>query len=176
MCRAFYKNKEEIGKGSMGIRCYHEDTGSSSLPQPPQLMDSYITFDCPPPHHTHQHEQVPCFSNNIFQTNPTNNNITTFNPISTMDQPLSAPKNNTIHDATTATTTYHLASSNSYSHSLALDPFSCDRKVLKAVLTQLKHMETNPVSQKGSEGVISHNNYSETYLSQLAIPNLWNNY
>lgn len=57
-----------------------------------------------------------------------------------------------------------------------LDPFSCDRQVLTAVLNQLTRMERNPPNQclKGSPSLGEGS--SESYLSEVGMPHLWNNY
>ncbi|KAF7834743.1 NAC domain-containing protein 21/22 [Senna tora] len=112
LCRVFYKNREEIVKGSMGS--IYDDTvaTASSSSHLPQLMDSFISFEHPsqppPPHDDeekeddhHYYEQVPCFSNlsshhhhhllhdNKNQTNPTynNNNFNHMMMMMTMDHP-----------------------------------------------------------------------------------------
>ncbi|KAI4323160.1 hypothetical protein L6164_022789 [Bauhinia variegata] len=147
LCRVFFKSRDVAAKPSMGS-CY-DDTGSSSLPA---LMDSYISFEQAQTH-LDDFEQVPCFSFlSQNQTNPIN-----FNHInSTIMEPNLPTKNN----ATTYGGTPNLGS--------CLDPnFSCDRKVLKAVLNQLTKMERNPhnpISVKGSPS-----------LSEVGMPNMWNN-
>ncbi|KAK2381847.1 NAC domain containing protein [Trifolium repens] len=136
--------------------CY-DDTGSSSLPA---LMDSYISFD-QAQFHTDEFEQVPCFS--IFtqnQTNPIFNNITTNN----MEPKLPSPNNNNA-------TTFRGAP-------YSLDPLSCDRKVLKVVLSQLSKMERNHLNNqilKGSSPSLGEGS-SESYLSDVGMPHMWNNY
>ncbi|KAL1349777.1 hypothetical protein HN51_026264 [Arachis hypogaea] len=172
LCRVFYKNREVSGKPNSMGSCY-DDTGSSSLPA---LMDSYISFDQQQQPQTHLHadeyEQVPCFS--IFshaQTSPIFNHI--------MEPKLFPTNNNNNNNATLyggggTTTTPNLGS--------CLDPFSCDRKVLKAVLSQLTNMErnipnnnnNNTNSIKGSPSLGEGS--SESYLSEVGMPNLWNNY
>lgn len=62
----------------------------------------------------------------------------------------------------------------------SLDPLSCDRKVLKAVLSQLTKMErnqlnNNPTCLKGSSPSLGEGS-SESYLSEVGMPHLWNNY
>nr|AHE80970.1 NAC domain-containing protein [Ammopiptanthus mongolicus] len=153
LCRVFYKSREVAPKSSMGS-CY-DDTGSSSLPA---LVDSYISFNQAQTHADNADEQVPCFS--IFpqnQTNPFFNHMTT-----TMEPKL--PANN----ATTYGGTPNFGS--------CLDPFSCDRQVLTAVLNQLSNMERNPPNQslKGSPSLGEGS--SESYLSEVGMPHLWNNY
>ena len=164
LCRVFYKNREVVAKVGMGS-CY-DDTGSSLLPA---LMDSYISFDQTQAHSQippdHDYEQVPCFS--IFsdhqnQTNPIFNHITTMEP-----NLLSANKN--LNAATyNGGVTPNLGS--------CLDPFSCDRKVLEAVLSQLTRTERNPhnPSLKGSPSLGEGS--SESYLSDVGMPNIWNSY
>ena len=57
-----------------------------------------------------------------------------------------------------------------------LDPLSCDRKMLKAVLNQITKMERNPLNQslKGSPSLGEGS--SESYLSEVGMPHMWNNY
>ncbi|KAE9590542.1 hypothetical protein Lal_00023255 [Lupinus albus] len=162
LCRVFYKSREVVTKASIG-RCY-DDTRSSSLPQ---LVDSYITFNnnqFPQNHAHHEFQQVPCFS--IFsqnQTNPLNFN----HHITTLDSKLVA--NNNLNNATTYVGTTNLGYS--------LDPFSCDKQVLTVVLNQLTKMERNNTTNqclKGSPSLAEGS--SESYLSEVAMPQLWNNY
>lgn len=145
LCRVFYKNREIVAKPSMGS-CY-DDTGSSSLPA---LMDSYITFDQTHPN-LDEHEQVPCFS--IFSQNQIN---PIFPHITQMEQDIS----------TKSTSSFGLMTA-------PLDPFSCDNKVIKAVLDHLTRMESNP-NIKGSPSMGEGS--SESYLSEVGMPNIWNNY
>lgn len=163
LCRVFYKNREIAAKPSMGS-CY-DDTGSSSLPA---LMDSYISFD-QAQFHADEYEQVPCFS--IFSQNQTN-------PIFNNMEPKLPPYNN--NNNNNANTFGGAPNLGNYS----LDPLSCDRKVLKAVLTQLSKMErNNPLnnnnnnnnqSLKGSPSLGEGS--SESYLSEVGMPHMWNNY
>ncbi|CAL5187195.1 unnamed protein product [Lathyrus oleraceus] len=162
LCRVFYKNREVATKASMGS-CY-DDTGSSSLPA---LMDSYISFDHQAQFHTDEYEQVPCFS--IFsqnQMNPFFNHTTT-----NME-----PKLPTLNNNNNPTTTFGGAP-------YSLDPLSCDRKVLKAVLSQLSKMERNTLDNnansnqnlKGSSPSLGEGS-SESYLSEVGMPHMWNSY
>ena len=136
--------------------CY-DDTGSSSLPA---LMDSYISFEQAQTH-ADEYEQVPCFS--IFsqsQTSPIFDHTTTMEP--------KLPPNN-INATIYGGGTPNLGT--------CLDPFSCDRKVLTAVLTQLTKMERNPPNNPSLKGSPSlGEGSSESYLSEVGMPNLWNNY
>lgn len=162
LCRVFYKNREVATKASMAS-CY-DDTGSSSLPA---LMDSYISFDHQAQFHTDEYEQVPCFS--IFsqnQMNPFFNHTTT-----NME-----PKLPTLNNNNNPTTTFGGAP-------YSLDPLSCDRKVLKAVLSQLSKMERNTLDNndnsnqnlKGSSPSLGEGS-SESYLSEVGMPHMWNSY
>jgi len=144
----FYKNREVSAKPSMGS-CY-EDTGSSSLPA---LMDSYISFDQTQAH-ADEFEQVPCFS--IFSQNQAN---PIFNQMTAMEPKLPA-------------TAYGGAPNLGY----CLDPLSCDRKVLKAVLSQITKMERNPLNQSLKGSPSFGEGSSESYLSEVGMPHLWNNY
>ncbi|CAL0310236.1 unnamed protein product [Lupinus luteus] len=158
LCRVFYKSREVVTKPSIGS-CY-DDTGSSSLPQ---LVDSYISFNNQiAQNHAHEYEQVPCFS--IFSQNQTNPLSFNHHNITTLDSKFVANNNN----ATTYVGTTNLGS--------YLDPFSCDKQVLTAVLNQLTKMERNPtnLSLKGSPSLGEGS--SESYLSEVGMPHLWNNY
>ncbi|KAF7822505.1 NAC domain-containing protein 21/22 [Senna tora] len=169
LCRVFYKNREISTKQSMGS--IYDDTGSSSLPA---LMDSYISFDQQA--HLDEYEQVPCFS--IFsqtQSNPNFNHTTIMDP--NLLLPAAAKNHNNTNNVTatyggTTTIPYNLGSS-------CLDPnFSCDRKVLKAVLSQLSKMERDqhiPISTLKDSPSLGEGS-SESYLSEVPIPNLWNNF
>lgn len=161
LCRVFYKNREiATSKTSIGGSCY-DDTGSSSLPP---LMDSYISFNQPQIHH--EYEQVPCFS--IFTHN---NNHPIYNNI--IMEPKLPTLNNNNNNTTTTTTTFGGVPNLGYNN---LDPLSCDRKVLKAVLSQLTKMDRNPLNQNLNASLSLGEGSSESYLSEVAMPNLWNNY
>ncbi|OIW11632.1 hypothetical protein TanjilG_24838 [Lupinus angustifolius] len=155
LCRVFYKSREIATKPSIGSS--YNNTGSSSLPQ---LVDSYITFNNQAQTHAYEYEQVPCFS--IFsqnQTNPINFN----HHITTMDSKVYAHNN-----APTYGGASNLGS--------CLDTFSCDKQVLTAVLSQLTKMERNTSNQivKGSSSLGEGS--SGSYLSEVGMPQLWNNY
>ncbi|KAA8523470.1 hypothetical protein F0562_009893 [Nyssa sinensis] len=151
LCRMFYKNIREVA-AKQGIGSSQDDTSSSSLPP---LMDSYITFNQTQTNIIDQYEQVPCFS--IFstpnQTNPTFSHITHMEPnISTKNTPTFGG----MADFGTC-----------------LDPFSCDKKVIKAVLNHLTKMDRNPL-MKGSPSFGEGS--SESFLSDVGLPSTWNHY
>ncbi|XP_075646866.1 NAC domain-containing protein 21/22-like [Castanea sativa] len=152
LCKVFYKNREVAAKPSMG-NCY-DDTGSSTLPA---LMDSYINFDRPQTH-ADEYEQVPCFS--IFNQNQTS---PFFTHMTNMEPNLPTTKFNT-------ETTFKGIPNNI---GTCLDPFPCDAKVLKAVLSQLSNMDSNP-NMKGSPSLGEGS--SESYLSEVGMPNIWSHY
>ncbi|KAG6767129.1 hypothetical protein POTOM_028308 [Populus tomentosa] len=151
LCRVFYKNTREV-VAKPSIRSYYDDTGSSSLPA---LMDSYITFDQTQPN-LDEHEQVPCFS--IFSQIQTNQN---FPYITQMEVPNLPSKGTGPFGQVPVNIT---TPSNS---------FSCDTKVLKTVLNHLNMMESN-ANIKGSPSLGEGS--SESYLSDVGMPNLWNHY
>ncbi|KAJ6907813.1 hypothetical protein NC651_018300 [Populus alba x Populus x berolinensis] len=151
LCRVFYKNTREV-VAKPSIRSCYDDTGSSSLPA---LMDSYITFDQTQPN-LDEHEQVPCFS--IFSQIQTNQN---FPYITQMEVP---------NLPTKGTGPFGQVPVNITTPS---DSFSCDAKVLKAVLNHLNMMESN-ANIKGSPSLGEGS--SESYLSDVGMPNLWNHY
>lgn len=150
MSKVFYKSRELVAaKQGMGS-CY--ETGSSSLPA---LMDSYITFDQTQTHVDDQSsQQVPCFS--IFNQNPIFPHITA----SSMHM---EPNDVTYKGIPNMGTC------------LVDDQYSCDKKVLKAVLSQLSSMDSNPNNLKGSSS-LGEGSTSESYLSDVGMPNFWNHY
>ncbi|GLU17671.1 hypothetical protein SLE2022_340280 [Rubroshorea leprosula] len=159
LCRVFHKNSEVpvamAAKPSMGRTCY-DDTGcSSSLPP---LMDSYITFDqTEPPKFFDENEQVSCFS--IFNSDQPNNSP--FSHITHMEDPLMPTENPSLLGQLPMT-------------SACVDPFPCDNKVIKAVLSQLTRIDDNNVHVKGSSASLGEGS-SESYLSDVGMPYFWNN-
>ncbi|XP_059662296.1 NAC domain-containing protein 21/22-like [Cornus florida] len=158
LCRVFYKNKEVPAKqGIMG--CSFNDTISSSSSLPP-LMDSYITFDQTQTNNNiiNEYEQVPCFSN-IFtpnQTNPTFSHITHVEP--------------NMSSKTTPTTFGAMPDLGT-----SLNSFPCDKKVIKAVLNHLTKMESYPNMVNGSPS-LGDQGSSESFLSDVGLPTMWNHY
>uniref|UniRef100_A0A5B6YFR2 Putative NAC transcription factor n=1 Tax=Davidia involucrata TaxID=16924 RepID=A0A5B6YFR2_DAVIN len=151
LCRVFYKNREVPAKQGMGSS--YDDTSSSSLPA---LMDSYIAFDQTQTN-LNEYEQVPCFS--IFttpnQTNPTFSHINYMDPnISTKNTPT-------------------LTFGGMPDLGTCFDPLSCEKQVIRAVLSHLSKMDTNP-NIKGSPGLGEGS--SESFLSDVGLPNMWNHY
>ncbi|KAL6283272.1 hypothetical protein ACE6H2_014201 [Prunus campanulata] len=173
LCRVFYKNREIAAKPSMGISCY-DDTSNSSLPA---LMDSYICFDGQPqtqtqlqPQPHHEYEQVPCFS--IFSQSQTSPIFSHIDITGAHLEPNMPTKNNNNNPDTFG----GLPNATTF-----LDPFSCDKKVLKAVLSQLTKMEETssyPTSNlKGSSPPsLGAGSSSENYLSEVGMPNIWSHY
>ncbi|KAJ4851602.1 hypothetical protein Tsubulata_012434 [Turnera subulata] len=165
LCRVFHKTRElVVAKPSMGS-CY-DDTGSSSLPP---LMDnnSFITFDQTQPNLADEHEQVPCFS--IFSQNQTNPTI--FPHLTQMDTTLNMPKVTSDDDDYFGQMIIPMTTTTS-----PLEyPYSCDNKVIKAVLSHLTKMESSTTpSIKGSPSLGEGS--SESYLSEVGIPNIWTHY
>nr|AGS08766.1 NAC domain protein [Malus hupehensis] len=168
LCRVFNKNREIAAKPSMGVSCY-DDTSTLTLPA---LMDSYISFDGQTQAQTHtetqpqDYEQVPCFS--MFSQNQTNPIFTHVDIIS------SQPSIPTKHNNNTNTTTFGgLPNVTNF-----LDPFSCDKKVLKAVLSHLTKMEKSIYpTLDGSSPSFGEGSSSENYLSDVGMPNnIWSHY
>ncbi|KAF8024465.1 hypothetical protein BT93_F1595 [Corymbia citriodora subsp. variegata] len=149
LCRVFFKNVEVATKPSMGmVSCYDNNRGTSSLPS---LMDSFITFDQahPQPSLVSNIEQVPCFS--IFS--PTQANPIHMEP--------SMPTGNILGMSS-------FGAMPDFSSCNNLEPYACDRKVLKAVLNQLTKMDSPSLGDQGS---------SESFLSEVAMPNnMWNHF
>ncbi|BBH01537.1 NAC domain containing protein 1 [Prunus dulcis] len=162
LTRVFYKNREIAAKPSMGISCY-DDTSNSSLPA---LMDSYISFDGQPqtqpqPQPHHEYEQVPCFS--IFSQSQTSPIFSHIDITGAHLEPNMPTKNNNNNPATFGA----LPNVTSF-----LDPFSCDKKVLKAVLSHLTKMEETSsyptLNVKGSSPPsLGAGSSSENYLSEV---------
>ncbi|KAM1484094.1 hypothetical protein FF1_035856 [Malus domestica] len=168
LCRVFYKNREIAAKPSMGISCY-DDTSTLTLPA---LMDSYINFDGQTQSQTQtqtqpqEYEQVPCFS--MFSQNQTNPFFTH------TDITSSQPNIPTKHSNNNNTTTLGgLPNMTNF-----LDPFSCDKIVLKTVLSHLTKMEsTTYPTLNGSSPSFGEGSSSENYLSDVGMPNnIWSHY
>lgn len=130
--------------------CY-DDTGSSSLPA---LMDPYITFDQTHPF-VDGYQQVPCFS--IFNQNQANQNFTHITNI----EPNVPTKSET-------------TSKGISSFGTCFDPLSCEKKVLKAVLNRLSNTDSCNLTIKESPSFGEGS--SESYLSEVGMPNIWNYY
>ncbi|EOY13823.1 PREDICTED: NAC domain-containing protein 21/22 [Theobroma cacao] len=146
LCRVFHKNTEITAKPRSMGSCY-DDTGSSPLPP---LMDSYITFDQSEPN-LDEYKQVPCFSTfSQSQTNPFFTNTTYMEPsLPAKTQPAlgQIPMN------------------------ACLDSFPCDQKVIKAVLNHLTKLDSYlNVKESPSFG----EGCSESYLSEVGMPDIWN--
>nr|CAN70712.1 hypothetical protein VITISV_027052 [Vitis vinifera] len=112
----------------------------------PPLVDSYINFD-QTEIKLNEYEQVPCFSD-MCSPNPSN---LVFPHITHMEPHLLtktiAPIFGGMPD---------------------LGTFSCDKMVIKTVLNQLSNVEESPSFGEGSS--------SESYLSEVALPPIWNHY
>lgn len=148
LCRVFFKNVEVATKPSVGMVSCYDNRGTSSLPS---LMDSFITFDQTQtqPNLISNIEQVPCFS--IFSPSQAN-------PIHV--EP-SMPTKNIL-------TASAFGAMPDFSSCTNLEPYTCDRKVLKAVLNQLTKMDSPSLGDQGS---------SESFLSEVAMPNnMWNHF
>ncbi|XP_011022123.1 PREDICTED: NAC domain-containing protein 21/22 [Populus euphratica] len=151
LCRVFCKsNREVVAKPSMGS-C-NDDTGSSSLPA---LLDSYITYEQTQPNFD-EHEQVPCFS--IFSQNQTSQNLLA--PYTTQMEIPNAPAKCT-------------SPFGKVPMDITAPSFSCDTKVLKAVLNNLTKMESYG-NLKGSPSLGEGS--SESYISEVGMSSLWNYY
>lgn len=149
--------------------CSYDDTGSSSLPP---LMDSYITFDQTQPFDNFHDddgddEQVPCFS--IFSSQQHPHQMTTTNPniFSHLEQPNMNTARSTFGKIPVAG-----------SACLDLDSFSCDTKVIKAVLNQLTKIESNDNIVKESPPSFGDPSSELSYLSVVGMPtnNMWNHF
>lgn len=156
LCRVFYKKRVEVATTPSVVSCYDNNGGSKSLPA---LMDSssYINFD----HHFNQYEQVPCFS--IFPQNETNFQSSKQNMT---DQLMDSNIPNKSINIATMPSVLGGGIPNVESN------FPSDNEMLKAVLNQLTIMERNPTSI----GSISIEGSSESYLSEVGMPNMWSHY
>lgn len=165
LCRVFYKDRVTVAKPIMGISCY-DDTSNSSLTA---LMDSYTSFDGQPqPQPRHEYEQVPCFS--IFSQNQTSPIFSTTDITGAHLEPNLPTKDNNNNPPTFG----GLPNMTSFP-----DPFSCDKKVLKAVLSHLNKMEETssyPTLQGSSPPSLGEGCSSENYLSEDGMPNIWSHY
>lgn len=166
LCRVFYKSRE-VGARTGLESCFGDTNGSKSLPP---LMDSnYISFDyqAAQDHVCDQyHEQVPCFSNIIFPQNQSSTNIS---PI--LKHHLPDPMENSSSNLPTKVGSTFSSSGTIMPNN---DPYSCDNEVLKAVLSHFAKMESNNQSLKGSPSLGEGS--SESYLSDVGIPNIWSHY
>ncbi|KAK3033091.1 hypothetical protein RJ639_036450 [Escallonia herrerae] len=145
LCRVFYKNRETAAKQGMGSS--YNGTSSSSLPA---LMDPYITFDQTQANINDQYEQVPCFS--IFTPNQTSQTVSNLTPH--MEPIISA---------------------NGGMPYLSQPNYSCDEKVLKAVLNHLNKMDHHgPNYMKDSPSLGEGS--SESFISDVGLPTMWYHY
>ncbi|XP_077242869.1 NAC domain-containing protein 21/22-like [Tasmannia lanceolata] len=155
LCRVFYKNRGTSSKHCQETS--YEET-SSSIDLPP-LLDTFLSFD-QTPLNLDGFEQVPCFSN---LTNP---NQTSQDTVPTLSN---------LHQMETNIPTKGFAQLDGFSDvGPSLNPFSCEKKLLKAFLDHLATLESNqmmtevaPTLGEGS---------SESYLSEMGLPSLWDNY
>ncbi|POO03223.1 NAC domain containing protein [Trema orientale] len=177
LCRVFYKNREVASaKPSLGIAYYGEKPGSNSKSLPP-LMDAYISFEKPQKTHLSEHDyihqQVPCFSNNInnFSQNYQNHDLI-FKHITHMEPNLPIKTTSTTSEATPGGMPNLIDSTFINS----LNPcINGDNEVLRAVLDQLTKMESNP-NLKESPPISGGEGSSESYLSEVGMPNIWGHY
>lgn len=130
----------------MGINGYCDNMNMGSSTLPP-LVDSYITFDQTETK-LNEYEQVPCLSN-IFSPNTSN---LVFPHMTHMMEP---------HMLTKTTAPI-------FGGMPDMGDFSCDKMVIKAVLNQLSNVEEAPSFGEGSP--------SESYLSEVGLPQIWNHY
>lgn len=151
LCRVFYKNR------GMSAKCQensYDDTGSSS---PPPLLDSFLTFD-QPSLNGDGFEQVPCFSN-FSQNNTSQQTNQTF----LVDLPQ-------VETDIPTSSLFQLGALPDLG--AFVNPFSCEKKVIKAVLDHISKLEGN--QKLGSSGYGEGS--SGSYLSQVGFPNIWNHY
>ncbi|XP_038970319.1 NAC domain-containing protein 21/22-like isoform X1 [Phoenix dactylifera] len=151
LCRVFYKHRGLSTKPSMETS--YDDTGSSSLPS---LMDTYIIFD-KIPRNFEGFEQVPCFS-----SFPPSHTSLPPNPLA----PHLPPAERSLPSTKGLAQLGGLPDLSSY-----LNPLSCDRNVIKAVLNQLTKLEGNSkgeVPQTLAEGSLG------GCFSEMGLPSSWN--
>ncbi|KAJ8627341.1 hypothetical protein MRB53_020648 [Persea americana] len=151
LCRVFYKNRGTSAKPCQENS--YDDTGSSS---PPPLLDSFLSFD-PPALNVDVFEQVPCFSN-FTQNNTSQQTNQTF---------LDLPQVETDIPTSSLLQLGALPDLGGF-----VNPFSCEKKVIKAVLDHISKLESNQKLGSSSYG----EGGSESHLSQMNFPNIWNHY
>ncbi|KAL6998989.1 hypothetical protein U1Q18_000156 [Sarracenia purpurea var. burkii] len=172
LCRVFCKNRQVAAKQGM-TRSSYDDTSSSSLLLP--LMDSYISFNqTQSTSIPNECEQVPCFSistiPNQNQTNPTfshGNIINQFVDQKVLLFPTKTP-------VTTPKLTFDASAAMVPDLGARMSSFSCENKVLKAVLNHLTEMEIRNPSIEGTPSFGEGS--SESFLSDLGFPTFWNHY
>lgn len=147
LCRVFLKSRSEMATKSQEEGNYSYDVAASSPTSLPLLTDPFLALDGGSDEY---HEQVPCFS--IFNTNP--------NFPVLMEAPEMVP----------AAGGYGLgAAAMNHDHDHGIPPSSCDKKMIKAVLSHLTKMESEmETTIKGGSPSFS----SDSYLSEV----VWNNY
>ncbi|XP_034678142.1 NAC domain-containing protein 21/22-like [Vitis riparia] len=148
LCRVFNKSRSEAaGKAiTSNMGNGYYDNMNMGSSTLPPLVDSYINFD-QTEIKLNEYEQVPCFSD-MCSPNPSN---LVFPHITHMEPHLLtktiAPIFGGMPD---------------------LGTFSCDKMEIKTVLNQLSNVEESPSFGEGSS--------SESYLSEVALPHIWNPY
>lgn len=182
LCRVFYKNRENIVKQEMeggwcgsggGSGGGGGDNSTSSSYLLPALMDPYISFGQTQQTETNynnnnnEYEQVPCFS--ISTPVDQTSSCQPFSYLTNMDPNFSTRNLPTFGS---------FPDFGSYFHSSS----TCDKKAIKAVLNQLTKLENdnninnnnNPESIKASSSFGEAS--SESFLSEVALSTMWNQY
>ncbi|XP_077253272.1 NAC domain-containing protein 21/22-like [Tasmannia lanceolata] len=152
LCRVFYKTRGTSAKACQEYS--YDDTGS---PLPP-LLDTFLGFD-QTPQNLDGFEQVPCFSNvaTNLMYQETNQIFSNQNQMETNVPTKSLTQFDDLSDLNTF-----------------LNPFSCEKEVIKAVLDHLAKLETNKMVM-GMAPTLGEGS-SESSLSEMDLPSLWNNY
>ncbi|XAR67290.1 hypothetical protein NMG60_11001989 [Bertholletia excelsa] len=151
LCRVFCKNREVPSKQRMGSG--YDDTSSPSLPPLMDNMDSYLSFDQTQMNVNEFDEQVPCFSNfTPYQLNQISFPLTTH-----MEPSISA----TLEGVPQLIGT-------------SLSPFSCENKVISAVLDHFSKIESVNPNMEGSQSLCEGS--SESFLSDVGLHTMWNPY
>ena len=149
-------------------------------------MDAYISFEKPPKIHSSEpnydynnnnnphyiQQQVPCFSNNITLPQNYQNHDLILKHITHMEPNLSIKNTSTSAELATLGGMPNLVD-NAITN--CLNPCNNgDNEVLRVVLDQLTKMESNPNLKESplSGEEIS----SESYLSEVGMPNIWSHY
>ncbi|KAL8461997.1 hypothetical protein ACS0TY_032379 [Phlomoides rotata] len=170
LCRVFYKSRSEVPSRSQETMSLNEVTPSS--PPLPPLMEPVMGFEpTTQSDNQYHHEQVPCFS--IYnQTNPT------FSLLTHMDPPeITHPTTKIMPNFTGLIPDLAIGNYTCTPFMNSNPSSSCDNKMIREVLNHLTKMESGndiQISIKG--GSPSFGESSDSYLSEVGLSSMWNQY
>ncbi|KAK1303116.1 NAC domain-containing protein 21/22 [Acorus calamus] len=168
LCRVFYKSSgDSTATKTQRENCY-DDTGSSSLPP---LMEPFLTFDQAPHSQLLGFEQVPCFSNyslsEASQHPHHNHHQRLISAFSYAPPPPVLIEPNTPTKADFAGQFSDLGS--------CFNTFTCEKKVIRAVLDHLKMKNSSEVEALETTPVSLAEGSSESYLTDQGLnSSMWN--